>query len=123
MKKSNKGTVFIMVMILITLSMLIAYIVFENMMSMDSNLLFSRNERELNKNLQQKAEINFKAMEEFYLDGDRTNNNFSRLNLLSIVPANSSYYNVFWNTKELAAAVDGNTLNVPAAYYLNLLDV
>jgi hypothetical protein len=55
-------------MIFVSLFTVIAYIILNNVSIMSNNLEYNENSKELNKNLQDKAEINLRATIEYYLN-------------------------------------------------------
>ncbi|MDR1988012.1 MAG: hypothetical protein LBQ24_04635 [Candidatus Peribacteria bacterium] len=61
--------------------------------------------------MKEKADINLQSTVKYYLNGNRDDNNYSRLSLLSIVPEKLDYYNIFWNNYKAQEIIDNNTLN------------
>ncbi|MDR2640826.1 MAG: hypothetical protein LBC61_06050 [Candidatus Peribacteria bacterium] len=63
-------------MLLVTIALIIAYVVFNNTFIISNTLIFDENAKELNQALEKKADVNLKATIEYYLNGDRDDDNY-----------------------------------------------
>lgn len=96
MKKNNKWNTLIFVLILLSLSAIIAYVALNNTSIMENNLEYTRNSKELSENLEKKANINFEAA-------------FPTQNVLSTIPAKAENYNIFWSNYKIKDLISQNS--------------